>query len=152
MKVLHSRILIYSVWPWYCTWAILQAKIQFKVARYNLNAVFFSVWIPTCASVVKESCSKLGNMGSILAGCWHSLTTWAHMFWGYEKPAEKSQAQVFYFLWDVFYFLQYIVLFLSNSPSHCNSGKMRWQIFAAMLLQCDKPMHFWRDPLKSSFA
>ena len=79
-KFLHSRILIYSVWPWYCTWAILQAKIQFKVARYNLSAVFFSVWIPTCASVVKESCSKLGNMGSILAGCWHSLTTWAHMF------------------------------------------------------------------------
>ena len=63
------------------------------------------------------------------------LASWAYMFWGYEKPAEKPQAKVFYFLW-------YIVLFLSNSPSHCNSGKIRWPIFAAMVLQCDKPMHF----------
>ena len=31
-------------------------------------------------------------------GAMVSLTAWAHMFWGYEKPAEKSQAQVFYFL------------------------------------------------------
>ena len=37
-------------------------------------------------------------------------------------------------------------------PSHCNSGKMRWPIFAAMILQCDKSMQFWSDPLKSSFA
>ena len=27
-----------------------------------------------------------------------SATARAHMFWGYEKPAEKSQAQVVYFL------------------------------------------------------
>ena len=25
-------------------------------------------------------------------------TAWAHMFWGYGIPADKSQAQVFYFL------------------------------------------------------
>ena len=42
-------------------------------------------------------------------------TAWAHMFWGYEKPAQKSQAQVFYSLWDVFYFLLFIVLFLVHS-------------------------------------
>ena len=37
------------------------------------------------------------------------LPAWALCFEGYEKPAEKSEAQVFYFLWDVFYFLGYIV-------------------------------------------
>ena len=36
--------------------------------------------------------------------------------------------------------------------SHCNSGKMWWPIFAAMILQCDKSMQFWSNPLKSSLA
>ena len=81
-------------------------------------------------------------------------TAWAHMFWGYEKPADKSQAQAFYFLWYVIYFLRYIVLFPANFRVTTNLAKCygRFSSFAAMILQCDKSMQFWSDPLKSSFA
>ena len=73
---------------------------------------------------------------------WLGHIAWAHMFWGYEKPAEKSQAQVFYFLWDVFYFLWYIVLFLFNSLSHCNSGKMQWPILQQWFCSVTSPCIF----------
>ena len=41
---------------------------------------------------------------------------------------------------------------LRVSQTHWNSGKMRWPIFAATILQCDKPVHLWSDPLISFFA
>ena len=79
-------------------------------------------------------------------------TAWAHMFWGYEKPAEKSQAQVFYFLWDVFYFLRYIVLFLSHFQVTAILAKYNGQFLQQWFCSVTSPHSFeaihWSHPLQ----
>ena len=61
---------------------------------------------------------------------------------GLRETSTKITGPSIYFLWDVFYFLLYIVLFLSNSPSHCNSGKCDGQYLQQWFCSVTSPCIF----------
>ena len=85
-----------------CTRFELQIFLK-KIGSRNLQAAFACCfpWA-SCARLAElEDCGP--RTGSLFKFEVHSM---AHLFWGYEKPAVKSEAQAFYFLWDVFYSLQ----------------------------------------------
>ena len=99
----------------------------------------------------------LSSWGSAQA----QLTTWAHMFWGYEKPTEKSQAQVFYFLWYVFIFfgiLFYFFPILTAILAKCYGLFLQWWfcsvtspcIFEAF--RCSHPLHRAKSELLWNFG
>ena len=84
---------------------------------------------------------------------WCAYTAWAHMFWGFKKPAEKSQAQVFYFLWDVFYFLRafcilfyfFSILWVTAILAKCDSRFLQpW--FCSVTSPCIFEVIHWSHP------
>ena len=83
---------------------ILNAKNQFKVAKYDKSCTVFSCRsIRTYGCVIKARCSESGAMGSIPAERWNSLLLFGHFVWHWARQCTDMCA--FIFLYSLYIFL-----------------------------------------------
>ena len=114
------------LWPQAGTLLVhyIQVTVVTLVTRSASNSYFklgfFSI------QIVMNSCQRL------------YITTWRQWVWGYNKPTEKLAVLI-----DSSSLLKYLIKlgYLPSCLNFSESVRLR-PIFAAMILQCDKPMHF----------